>query len=234
MKSYSNTYIFSFASIMVIVVAAVLSIAAMLLQPMQKRNIEVNKKQNILAALNITSTADNAEDYFDKYISKTYVVDIKGQVKEGVDAFTVDMKKELGKPAEEMNLPIFQADIEGNTKYILPLRGKGLWGPIWGFVALDSDYTTVYGANFDHKSETPGLGAEISTQWFQKQFIGKKIFDNEGNFVSVAVMKGGTADPNSAYQVDGVSGGTITSKGLDEMLKSGLGNYLTYIKNQKK
>ena len=233
MKPYSNRYIFTFASIMVIAVATVLSVAAMLLQPLQKKNIEVNKKQNILSALNITSTADNADEMYDKFIRESYVIDTKGERNPQVEAFKIDMKKELSKPEAEMNLPIFEAQINGETKYIFTLRGKGLWGPIWGFVALDNDLNTIFGANFDHKGETPGLGAEISTKWFQKQFIGKEIFNDQGEFVSVTVTKGGNANPQAPHEVDGVSGGTITSNGLDQMLESGLGYYMSYIKNQK-
>src|SRR6056297_2382292 len=168
MKAYSNRYIFTFAAIIVIAVATVLSVAAMLLQPLQKKNVEVNKKQNILAALNIASTAEDAEEKYDQYIRESYVVNTKGERNPKGEAFKVDMKKELSKPQAEMNLPIFEAEVEGERKYVFTLRGKGLWGPIWGFIALSSDINTIYGANFDHQGETPGLGAEISTKWFQK------------------------------------------------------------------
>ncbi|MFO7940955.1 MAG: NADH:ubiquinone reductase (Na(+)-transporting) subunit C [Bacteroidales bacterium] len=232
MKAYSNRYIFTFAAIMVIAVATVLSVAAMLLQPLQKKNVEVNKKQNILAALNIASTADDAEDKYDQYIRESYVVDTKGERNPKVEAFKIDMKKELSKPQAEMNLPMFEAEFKGERKYVFTLRGKGLWGPIWGFVALNSDLNTIYGANFDHQGETPGLGAEINTKWFQKQFIGKKIFNEQDEFVSIEVTKG-NADPNAPHEVDGVSGGTITSNGLDDMLETGLGYYMSYIQKLK-
>ena len=115
---------------------------------------------------------------------------------------------------------------------MFPVYGAGLWGPIWGYIALKDDFNTVYGAAFDHKSETPGLGAEIATEWFQNNFKEKSIF--EGNeFVSVSVMKGG-ATPGNNHQVDAVTGGTITSKALDETMKSWLGAYLPYIKEAKK
>ena len=100
----------------------------------------------------------------------------KGEKKKGVDAFYVQLAKELEKPVEKRNLPIFVGSVEDRNQYIIPVRGKGLWGPIWGYIALKEDYNTVYGANFSHDSETPGLGAEIATRQFQKQFIGKKIF----------------------------------------------------------
>jgi len=233
MRSYSNTYIFIFSSIMVIAVAAILSVAAMTLQPFQKKNVEINKKQNILTSINIESTAKNAEELFDKYIMDSYAVNSKGEVKEGIDAFTVDMKKELAKPLEERSLPVFVSSLEDTKQYIIPVYGKGLWGPIWGYVSLENDLSTVFGANFAHKGETPGLGAEIETAEFQEQFFGKEIFNDQGEFVSVSVVKGGTADPNSKYEVDGISGGTITGNGVDAMLKDCLSSYKPYFKNIK-
>ena len=233
MRSYSNTYIFLFSVIMVVVVAAILSVAAMTLQPMQKKNIEINKKQNILTSINIESTADNAEDLYSKYILENYAVNSKGEIKEGVDAFKIDMKKELAKPLEERSLPVFVSSLEDTKQYIIPVYGKGLWGPIWGYVSLEDDLSTIFGANFAHKGETPGLGAEIETSEFQKQFFGKQIFDDLDKFVSISILKGGTANPNSKYEVDGVSGGTITSNGVDDMLKDCLSSYEPYFKTLK-
>ncbi len=233
MRSYSNTYIFLFSVIMVVVVAAILSVAAMTLQPMQKKNIEINKKQNILTSINIESTADNAEGLYSKYILENYAVNSKGEIKEGVDAFKIDMKKELAKPLEERSLPVFVSSLEDTKQYIIPVYGKGLWGPIWGYVSLEDDLSTIFGANFAHKGETPGLGAEIETSEFQKQFFGKQIFDDLGKFVSISILKGGTANPNSKYEVDGVSGGTITSNGVDDMLKDCLSSYEPYFKTLK-
>jgi len=234
MKSFSNTYIFVFSTIMVVVVAAILSIAAITLQPMQKKNVEINKKENILTSINVESTAKNAVELYDKYIIESYVLDHTGKVKEGVDAFEVDMKKEMTKPLEERNLPVFISLTDsGKNQYILPVYGKGLWGPVWGYVSLESNLSTIYGANFSHQGETPGLGAEIATEDFQNQFIGKEIFNEQGEFVSVSVKKGGTANPQSKYEVDGISGGTITSEGVDEMLNDCLKSYILYFENIK-
>ena len=233
MKSYSNTYIFVFSSVMVIIVAALLSVAAMTLQPFQKKNVEINKKQNILTSINIESTTKDAEILYDKYILESFAINFKGEVQERVNAFNIDMKKELAKPLEERNLPIFVSSLEDSKQYIIPVYGKGLWGPIWGYISLKDDLSTVYGANFAHKGETPGLGAEIETKQFQSKFFGKEIFNEQGKFVSVSVLKGGTADPNSKYEVDGISGGTITSKGVDAMLKDCLSSYETYFKTIK-
>lgn len=233
MKSYSNTYIFLFSSIMVIVVAAILSVAAMTLQPMQKKNVEINKKQNILTSINLQSDAKSAESLYDKYIQESYAINSKGERVDGVNAFKIDMKKELAKKLEERNLPVFVSTLEDSKQYIIPVYGKGLWGPIWGYVSLKDDLSTIYGANFAHKGETPGLGAEIETKEFQEQFIGKEIYNNQGQFISVSVLKGGTADPNSKYEVDGISGGTITSNGVDDMLKDCLSSYESFFKELK-
>jgi Na+-transporting NADH:ubiquinone oxidoreductase subunit C len=219
---------------MVVVVAALLSIAAMTLQPFQKKNVEINKKENILTSINIESTAENAVELYDKFIVESYVVDHTGQIKEGVDAFEVELKKEMAKPLEERNLPVFISMNDHDEKqYILPVYGKGLWGPVWGYISLEDNLSTIYGANFSHQGETPGLGAEIATKDFQNQFIGKEIFNDQGEFVSVSVKKGGTANPQSAYEVDGISGGTITSEGVDAMLNDCLKSYIPYFENIK-
>ena len=232
MKQFSNTYIFTFSLIMVVTVATILSVVAMQLQPMQKKNIEIKKKQNILLSLNVESNKDNALDQYDKYITDSYVINSEGERVEGIDAFSVDLSKEIVKPVEERRLPIYVGTVGDSTQYIIPVRGKGLWGPIWGYIALKSDYNTIYGTNFSHDSETPGLGAEIATRQFQKQFIGKKIFDEEDEFVSVDVVKGGTPS-GATHAVDGISGGTITSKGVDSMLEDVIGAYVPYLKEMR-
>mgnify|MGYP001132264198 CR=1 FL=1 len=234
MKNFTNTYIFTFSAIMVVVVAAVLSIVAMNLQPIQQKNIETNKKQNILLSINIQSTKDNALEKYEQYIVDSYVVNHQGERKEDVDAFNVNLAKEVDKDLENRNLPIYLGSVkEGEKQYIIPVRGKGLWGPIWGYVALEDDFNTIYGANFSHQGETPGLGAEIANREFQKQFIGKTIFNEQGEFVSVNVVKGGAA-ADAPHSVDGISGGTITSDGVDKMLEDIIGSYLPYIKKMQK
>ena len=130
-------------------------------------------------------------------------------------------------------MPLYISNIDGSEKYIIPLRGTGLWGPIWGYISLDNDMNTVYGAVFDHKAETPGLGAEINRDFFEKPFNGKRIFDLQGDFVSIAVVKGG-AKENDYHGVDGISGGTITSDGVTAMLKERLDKYLPYFENKMK
>jgi len=169
-------------------------------------------------------------DTYNKYITKTLTINNKGAEIAGVDAFGVDLSIELKKPVEQQQLPVFIATLDDGKNYtIVPVRGKGLWGPIWGYVAFKDDFNTIYGAVFDHKGETPGLGAEIDTRLFQEPFDGKQIFDAIGKFVSIGVLKGG-ALPDDIHNVDGISGGTITSKGLEYMLKDCLINYESYFK----
>lgn len=235
----SNTYIFIYASAMVILVAAILSFTAIQLKDRQTKNIEVEKKLDILKSVNLEGDykkADDKNEYvatlYDKYITDGYVINTTGNRKDGVNAFDVNLKKELAKSLEDRNLPIFVCTHDnGEKNFIIPVRGKGLWGPIWGYVALEKDYNTIFGAVFAHKSETPGLGAEIDTRWFQAQFIGKKLFDSKNKFVSIEVVKG-TTDPNDLHGVDGISGGTITSKGLEDMLQDCLSSYESYFKSK--
>lgn len=239
MNTQGNTYTFLYAGIMVIVVAALLSFAAMSLKPFQNKNVEVEKKQNILSTVSIgldASEQDNKskyiEDLYNKYIVDSYIVNTKGEKVEG-DAFTVDMKKELAKPNDKRKLPVFVSEKDGSKNVILPVRGKGLWGPIWGYIALAEDFNTVVGASFDHEGETPGLGAEIKTTAFGSEFVGKKLFDKQNKFVSVKVVKGG-APKGDVHGVDAISGGTITSHGVQDMLSDCLGNYVTYFKQHQK
>jgi Na+-transporting NADH:ubiquinone oxidoreductase subunit C len=234
MKNFTNTYTYTFSTIMVVVVALLLSLAAMQLKPFQDKNIEVEKKQNILASIHIKSTPSDAVELYSKYIKSSFVINNKGDKQEGVEAFPVEMKTEVGKKASKRLLPVFVGTLDdGTNAFVVPLRGKGLWGPIWGYISFKPDLNTVYGAIFDHQSETPGLGAEISAEWFQNPFVGKQIFKDSTNFVSIKVLKGG-GTANNIHAVDAISGGTITSKALEAMLDSCLIQYKTYlIKNHK-
>ncbi|MFN2458400.1 MAG: NADH:ubiquinone reductase (Na(+)-transporting) subunit C [Chitinophagaceae bacterium] len=234
MDKNSSSYTLIFASVMVVVVAVLLALAAIGLGPFQAQNVKMEKMQNILASIGVKSEAKDAEKIFSQYIKEQLVLNKKGeQVSDKINAFDIDLKKEVDKirtgKADEQLFPLFVFNKDGKLYYIIPVRGKGLWGPIWGYVSLEEDMNTVHGASFGHKSETPGLGAEINTEGFQKQFVGKKIFDESGKFVSVKVIKGGAA-PEDLHGVDAVSGGTITSNGVTEMLKRTLENYIPYFK----
>jgi Na+-transporting NADH:ubiquinone oxidoreductase subunit C len=239
MDTNSNKYTFLYAAVMVIIAAAILSTAAIVLKEPQQKNIEIEKKSNILTSVNKGLDAATAADKtayieaeYAKYITNSYIVNTKGEKVDG-DAFTVDLHVESGVTDLSLRkLPVFECkDDDGSIKYVLPIRGKGLWGAIWGYVALEDDMNTIYGANFDHKGETPGLGAEINQSWFQAPFKGKKLFDESGKFVSIEVVKGGAA-PDDIHGVDAISGGTITSKGLQAMLQDNLSLYVNFLKNQ--
>ena len=145
-------------------------------------------------------------------------------------AFNVDMKANVKLPAAQRKLPVLVSRLDdGSMKYVIPMYGAGLWGPIWGYVAVDADGNTVYGANFSHESETPGLGARIAEQPFQDEFKGKHLYAG-GAFKSVAVMKKGQKTPSGGEQVDALSGATITSRGVSTMLNDCLAPYDPFFK----
>lgn len=245
---YSNSYVFRYAAIMVILVAAVLSAVAMMLKPAQDRNVAIERMRNILAAANVEATPDNAIELFDKYIVEEEALSPNGEVvgvyknqkqeKGEIRPFNINLKEELYKhgKGEEFILPLYIAEVNGERLYIFPLLGRGLWGPVYGNLALKDDFTTVAGSMFGHDKETPGLGAEIELPPFESQFVGKKIFDDNGNFTSIKVLKGASkvlSADQLIHGVDAISGGTITSNGVSEMIDSNLKNYLEYIKKQK-
>ncbi|MDT8431520.1 MAG: NADH:ubiquinone reductase (Na(+)-transporting) subunit C [Bacteroidales bacterium] len=241
MKSYSNTYIFIFSVIMVVVVAVLLSFVAMQLKPLQDLNQEIERKEDILASVGEAEDVSDVKDKnafieqeFEKYIADSYVVNFNGETVDR-DAFevTLNIKVQADKPAEERLYPVFVYTAEsGAHKYIVPVRGKGLWGPIWGYMAFEPDMNTIAGAIFDHSKETPGLGAEINTNWFEEEFIGKKIFNEQGEFVSIGVLKNAET-ANNPHAVDAISGGTITSNGLDDMLEDYLAGYVAHFKEKR-
>lgn len=244
---YSNGYIFRYAAIMVIIAAAVLSTAAVMLKPFQDRNVAIEKMSGILASADITVVEKTETiDLFNKYVEEAIVIDQAGIVvesmkegsKEDGTAFKLNMKKELYKKSkgDDFQLPIYLINENGKKTYVFPLRGNGLWGPIWGNIALMEDMNTVVGVTFDHQGETPGLGAEISRDFFMVQFKGKKIFDENNKLMSVMVVKGGIeSKPESMWPhgVDAISGGTITSNGVSKMLKDVLECYEPYLQKEK-
>jgi len=223
-----NSYTIGFATIMVVIVAALLSIAAIGLKPYQAKNIELEKKQNILKSVGIELSREQAETDYSIYIKEELVVNHLGEIQEG-SAFNVDLSKEVKKDISEQQLPLYIAEVDGETKYIIPLRGAGLWGPVWGFIAFNDDLNTVSAAVFDHKGETPGLGAEINKASFQNAFAGKTIFEGV-EFTSIEVVKAGNAK-GDIHKVDGISGGTITSVGVSDMIEERLSKYLPYFQS---
>lgn len=231
----SNNYIIIFAVIVTVVSAILLASAATLLKPMQDANLLKEKQQNILSV--VGKTADDDYKNFDQLI-EGIVVNEAGDVVDGIDPMSLDLameKKLKSKNSKhKLNYPLYIYTNEAGEKtYILQLAGTGLWGPIWGYLALDADGNTVKQVVFDHKGETPGLGAEINTEGFESKFSNKKIFSESGDFTSVKVAKG-VFEAGDPYQpVDAISGGTITSNGVSQMLAEDIKFYLAYIQKQK-
>ncbi|XLS28367.1 Na(+)-translocating NADH-quinone reductase subunit C [Flavobacteriaceae bacterium M23B6Z8] len=234
MNRDSNAYTFIFATIMVIVVASALAFAATGLKERQNENVRKEKMQNILGTIGVEIDRDGAEELYNKYITKAITVKSDGSIDESVDAFEVDLKKELKMPVNEQNFPLYLAEVEGAKYYIVPLRGSGLWDAIWGYVSLKEDINTIKGAVFDHKGETPGLGAEITQTWFKKRFEEEKIYDASGNFIGVSVVKGYSGgNDKEDNAIDAISGATITGDGVSDMIKERLKHYLPYLEKQK-
>lgn len=232
MNVNKNSYTIGFACVMVVFVAALLASMSIQLTPLQDRNIELEKKQNILQSVGVFVDRDESEKYYSQFIKKELVVDNKGNILPG-SAFDIDLGDELKKDIKNQNLPLYISILEDSSEcYIIPLRGKGLWGPIWGYIALKEDINTVFGAVFAHKSETPGLGAEINQSFFQEPFRDKLIFNENNEFVSITVKKGGATE-GSMHEVDGISGGTITSDGVTDMIKERVGRYIPYLEQNK-
>jgi len=222
----SNGFIFIFLTVMVLVVATSLSFVSEALKPIITKNEEIDKKTQILKSVIIVPEAEEKTKFTKDFVESTYqtgitemVVDYQGNVKEGVNAFKLDFKKELKKPEAERSYPVYKYTEGAEAYYIISLEGLGLWDRIWGYMAVNKDLNTIKGATFDHKGETPGLGARITEYGFRSQFQKEKLFsDNEYNF---SILKGeaNEAAVTDAYKVDGLSGATITSTGVNDMLE---------------
>ncbi len=218
----SNAYILTYATVMVVLVAAVLAFVALSLKPLQAENILNEKKGAILTALSAS------DKNYDDYIT-AFAVNAKGEKVEGVDV--IASLSDLTATYKSGVYPVFQSK---DGRVVIPVTGTGLWGAIWGYVALDADMNTVSGIVIDHASETPGLGAEIATPKHQAMYVGKKIFEGN-NFVSVKLVKGGAATSGAAaaHEVDAITGGTKTSDGVTAMLETSLGCYVPFFKKAK-
>jgi len=247
MNKNSNSYIFIYASVMVVLVAVILTSANLALKPLQKKNIENEKMINLLSAIGVQSDANTAADLYNKFLVKEVIVDkegnelsvySKGKFEVGDSrAFDINLKSALNdiKKEGKVAMPLFVMENEGEKFYIIPVYGKGLWGPIYGNIALKSDKNTVAAVNFGHDGETPGLGAEIVNQPFTDKFKNKQIF-KDGNFVSVSVVKGGVANQSKVAAengVDAISGSTLTCNGVSAMLDDCVVNYVNYLKKDK-
>ncbi|WP_338732880.1 Na(+)-translocating NADH-quinone reductase subunit C [Mangrovimonas cancribranchiae] len=241
-KTDSNVYTVLFAIGMVIVVGALLAFTAASLKPTITKNVELEKQQNILYAMGVNEndessanfvSTDVAPELFNKYITKQIVIQ-DGNVTENDEAYLIDIKKEKAKgDASKRRLPLFIGEKDGQTYYIAPIRGKGLWDAVWAYIAMDENMV-IQGAYFDHKGETPGLGANIKERYFMDDFIGEHLLDSEGNFKGVDISKS-NADPlnkdKTDNEVDAIAGATITGNGVAAMIKGDLSLYVPYFKN---
>ncbi len=233
MNRDSNAYTFGFAAAMVVVVASVLAFTASSLKDLQQENVRKEKMQNILATIGIEIDRDGAEVLFNKHITSQLALRNDGTVDQSVDPFSgIKLALELKKEPTQQRFPLYLADVEGASYYIIPLRGAGLWDAIWGYIALESDRNTIKGAVFDHKAETAGLGAEITQQWFMDRFVGEKVFDNDGKLAGISVSKTNN-DPKDLdkndHEVDAISGATITGDGVSDMIIERLTHYQPYL-----
>lgn len=221
LNTNSNTYIIAYATILVVVVAFLLAFVSSSLKETQDKNVRNDVKGQILAALNIETPAD---------VDAKYAELVKDNLWNGTELVEVaaeDFQTNYNPEIKAGKFHVFVATVEGETKYVLPVYGAGLWGPIWGYIALNADKQTVFGTYFNHEGETAGLGAEIkdSKKW-RDQFVGKKVVDGENIILGV---KKSSDKPNPECEVDAVTGATLTCNGVDEMLKVSLKNYLSFI-----
>ncbi len=245
-RTDSNLYTMIFAVGMVLIVGALLAFLASSLKPNIEENKRIEKQQNILYAMGVNENDESsatfvsttvAGDEFKKHITKQLVIE-GDKVTEDEKAYLIDVKKEKSKAKEGgvRRLPLFVGEKDGKTFYVAPIRGKGLWDAIWGYVAMDENMV-VQGAYFDHKGETPGLGANIKQRYFMDDFIGEHLLDASGNFKGITVAKGNNDAINSDkedHEVDAIAGATITGDGVSAMIKSDLRLYLSYFKTLKK
>jgi len=223
----SNGYTFTFAILMVVVVGTLLAVASQGLKSRQDKNTSDKKMINILSAIKVEATRANAQEMFDTYVVESKIISGKDL---SAAAFDVDIQKEFrdkNLKLSDRNYPLYICEKNGSRYYVIPVVGTGLWGPIWGFVALESDYKTIYGATFDHKGETPGLGAEIKQGFYSDQYAGEMVADTSGTFLPIVVVKDGSGKGMNS-KVDGITGGTITSKGVEEMTTRTLAVYVNY------
>ncbi len=244
-RTDKNSYTILFAIAMVLVVGTLLAAAASGLKDRITENKRLEKQQNILYAMGVNENEDGSANFvstdeapklFKQYI-KTQLVIQDGKAIEDTTAYLIDVKKEKTLAKEDgysRRLPLFVGEKDGKKFYIAPIRGKGLWDAIWAYVAMDEDMV-VQGAFFDHKGETPGLGANIKQRFFMDDFIGEHLKAN-GSFKGITVAKG-NADPKNIdkadNEVDAIAGATITGDGVSAMIKSDLRLYVPYFENLK-
>ena len=222
MNTNKNSYTLIYMVVIITIVSLLLSITSGSLRSFQEDNVRLDTKKQILNSLPGIELGEDAAATYAATIKEYNMLDAEGNVVK-----TLDPVADFDIKAEEGQFPMYVAEVNGETKYILPMNGAGLWGAIWGYMALNDDRNTVFGVFFNHAGETPGLGAEIVTEKFRKPFIGKELLKN-GKFASIAIEKAGTK-VEDRDQVDAISGGTITSKGVEAMLSLSLVNYEKFL-----
>ena len=222
MNTNKNSYTLIYMVVIITIVSLLLSITSGSLRSFQEDNVRLDTKKQILNSLPGIELGEDAAATYAATIKEYNMLDAEGNVVK-----TLNPVADFDVKAEEGQFPMYVAEIDGETKYILPMNGAGLWGAIWGYMALNDDRNTVFGVFFNHAGETPGLGAEIVTEKFRNPFIGKELLKN-GKFASIAIEKAGTK-VEGRDQVDAISGGTITSKGVEAMLSSSLVNYENFL-----
>ncbi len=234
MDRESNVYTVTYAVIMTVIVAVALAFLATSLQPRQYANEQLSTKMDILKAVGLDDLEkEEAARVYDERIEGIVLnVDME-MTSDTVNALDIDLAKEGKKPMEERRYPLWKYTEGEDVRYIVPMSGSGLWDRIWGYVALEDDYATIAGISMDHKAETPGLGAEIkdNPEDYNAPYVGKSIYNDEGEFVAVKMKKGSKDDPD--HQIDAITGATITSDGVNEMLYEDLKSYLPYFKKLK-
>jgi Na+-transporting NADH:ubiquinone oxidoreductase subunit C len=232
----SNLYIILYAVAITVVCGGLLAFASQSLKPLQDANVELERKQNILSTVMELKKGDDINKIYSERV-KELVIGFDGNVKEGVVASTIIIAAEYKKKPEDRLLPLYefrnQADPSKIDNVVLPVYGFGLWNDIWGFVALEQDLNAVKGVKFQHKGETPGLGARIESEEIQARYKGKSIFDGDV-LSSIVMQKGEGMDYSSeAHKVDGMSGATLTAKGVNNMLLDYFSSYKNYLKKNQ-
>ena len=229
MNTNSNSYTIIYASVMVIIVAFLLAFVSSTLKPLQDANVAIDKKSQILASLNIRGLEKSEiESKYDAVIVGDQIIKADGTVVNDGAAKDEAAFKVDSKDINENNMPLYVANVDGATKYVIPVTGRGLWGGLWGYIALNEDCKTVFGAYMSHASETAGLGALLVEPWFQERFLGKKLFKDGSNDVALTVVKAG-AVKEADFEVDGITGATLTTNGVAAMVKDGLQKYIGFI-----
>lgn len=228
----SNLYTIIYSAVLVLAVGVTLALIYQALRPAQAENIANDTRRQILAAARIApAKGESVSDLYKKHVTAEFIVNIRGEhVEAETEPFDVNIGEESRTPADKRLLPVFECKTDNGVKYILPVYGAGLWGPIWGYIAFDDNGDTIYGAYFAHQGETPGLGAEIEKTAFSSQFDGKNIFNTKGDFTSVLVVKAGREPAGDLPYVHAISGGTVTSTGVQKMLKDSLEPYTAFLK----